>query len=417
MKLRSIVSSVLTLSLLAGCTGGTFTVPVVPTEPISSAQPQPAPSREPIALEQVTANGLVLRLLELEAAAHPGENVILSPLSIEMALGMAATGSAGKAREDLERLLGMDVDALNALLGRYMELSSREGSPLSLANSVWFNEKLEGLVKNDFRNTMTGSYRAQEGFFTPLSQEDAATINGWVKEKTHDKIDSILTFRDLKEETLAVLINALYFNGKWTDPFEDYQVIDGTFKASDGDQEARLMSDVVGTYFQSQGFTGFSRSYEEGYEFIGILPDDKGPADLSKLDLDGFLSSETQAYDVDILIPKFELEYAASLVETLTGLGLGSLFEAGSMEGLLTDKALEQGWTAWVSDVVHKTYMKMYEEGTEAAAVTAVMVECGATAVHEPPQRKQVYLDRPFAFLIRDAYGQVVFCGTVNSVK
>lgn len=418
MKRRSILAAALILSLLTGCAGGSFSVPVTPVDPDPAPNQSPAVSgQEPPALEQVTANGLVLRLLELESSAHPEENVILSPLSIEMALGMAANGSAGTAREDLERLLGMDADRLNTLLEGYMELDHRGDSALSLANSVWFNGKLEGLVNDSFRHTMAGGYRAQEGFFTPFSEADAGTINGWVKEKTHGKIDSILTPRDLKEETLAVLINALYFNGKWTDPFEDYQVIDGKFKAPCADQDASLMCDTVGTYFQSEGFTGFSRSYEEGYEFIGILPDAEGPADLSKLDLDAFLSSESYAYDVDIQIPKFELEYAASLADTLTGLGLGSLFEDGSMDGLLTDSAREQGWTAWVSDVIHKTYMKMYEEGTEAAAVTAVMVKCGATAVHEPPQRKQVYLDRPFAFLIRDAYGQVVFCGTINSVK
>lgn len=411
MKRKRLLPLVLSLSLLAGC--GRMYVPVLPqTSP--APQPSPGESAQPVELEAVTPNELVLRLLESERSQHPGENVILSPLSIEMALGMAANGADGAAKEALETLLGMDAGQLNALLKPYLQ---RGDNTLSLANSMWFQTSLKDLVDQDFLDTLTEVYAAGEGAFTPGSQSDAAAINGWVKEKTRGKIDSILTAENLQADTLAILINALYFDGKWADPFEEGQVSDGKFHAAGGDVNAKFMSQWLDTYFETNQATGFAKAYEEGYEFIAILPKAEGSVDLSALDIDAFLNSETRAYDVDIRLPKFEVEYSASLVNTLTALGLGSLFEDHALDGMLTEEARAGGWEAHVGDVLHKTYMKMYEQGTEAAAVTAVMVECTMAAMPVAREVKQVYLDRPFAFLIRDTQsGQVVFCGVMERV-
>lgn len=410
---KKLLVSVLALALLAGC-GGKLYAPVGILDP-KSPENSTKPSGEPVVLEKVTPNGLVLRLMELEKGKAPEGNVILSPLSIEMALAMASNGAAGEAAEAMETLLGMGPEQLNDLLGPYL---LKEDNTLSIANSMRFNESMKGLVKADFQETLRTVYAAGEGTFTPGSQADVDAINGWVKEKTHDKIDSIIGKDSLSQDTLALLINALYFNGKWTDPFEAWQVYDETFHAPAGDREARLMNGWEEDYFETEWGTGFAKAYEDGYEFIGLLPKAQGAVDLLGLNIDEFLASRTGAYDVHIKIPKFELEYATSLVDTLSGLGLGSLFDPGSLNAMLTDEALENDWNAWVSDVLHKTYMKMYEEGTEAAAVTAVIVDCATAAMPVERETKEVFLDRPFAFLIRDTQsGQVVFCGIINSVE
>ncbi len=410
MKRKSIIALALALSLLAGCGGGMY-VPVNPITPAPTGTDQP---REPVTLEKVTPNGLVLRLLEGEYAQHAGENVILSPLSIEMALAMAANGADGQAREAVETLLGMDAATLNTLLSAYLQ---KEDDTLSIANSMWFNADLNSLVDKDFKDTLVKNYQAGEGAFVPYSDADAAAINAWVKENTREKIDSIVTADALTADTLAILVNALYFGGKWVEPFEEWQVSEGQFHAQGGDQDAQLMSQRLGTYFETEGFTGFSKPYQDGYQFIGILPTEEGPVDLSTLDIDAFLDSETGAYDVDIRIPKFELDYSASLVATLKSLGLGSLFDVGGLNGMLTDAAVAGGSEAHISDVLHKTYMKMYEDGTEAAAVTAIMVRC-TSAMPVEKEVKEVFLDRPFAFLIRDTHsGQIIFCGVINSIE
>ena len=405
---RKLIAATLALTLLTGC-GGHY-VPVWSDKP---DDPQPSPSqgpREPVAVEKVTPNGLVLRLLELECEKAGEDNVILSPLSIEMALGMAANGAAGEAEEALETLLGLKAEQLNTLLGAYL---LKEDNTLTMANSMWFNENMEHLIKEDFTAALREVYDAGEGSFAPYSQADADAINAWVKEKTHDKIDSIITPDGLTEDTMALLLNALYFNGKWTSPFDKRDLTTEWFHAPAGDEMVTYMNRWLGTYFETEWGTGFAKDYEEGYEFVALLPKSEGGVDLSWLNLDEFLATRTGAYDVSIKIPKFELEYATSLRDTLTDLGLGSLFDATSMNAMLTDEALATGRGAHVSDVVHKTYMKMYEEGTEAAAVTGVIVT--ADSAPAPKEMKEVFLDRPFAFLIRDtASGQVVFCGVIN---
>lgn len=412
--MKKLIAATMVLSLLMGCMAGYM--PSIPIEtPKIDADDAPDPSRQPVVLEKVTPNGLVLRLLELENGKDPAGNVILSPLSIEMALAMAANGAAGEAAGAMETLLGLTPEQLNGLLGSYM---AREDNTLSMANSMWFNGSMEPLVREEFKNSLREVYAAGEGRFTPGSQADADTINSWVKEKTHGKIDSIITPDGLTGDTLALLINALYFNGKWVEPFEEWQVSEEVFHAPDGEQKAGFMTAWLGTYFETDWGIGFAKDYEDGYEFIALLPKAVGAVNLRELDMDGFLASRTGAYDVNIKIPKFELEYSTSLVETLTGLGLGSLFEDHALDAMLTDEAQAGDWEAHVSDVIHKTYMKMYEEGTEAAAVTAVIAEATAAAMPVERQVREVFLDRPFSFLIRDkGSGQVVFCGVINSVE
>jgi len=407
-KWKPLLSMTVALSLLTGC-GGQSVV-----QPEGTPTSDPVQSVPPVHAEQSVIHELTLRLLKTESAQKPHENVILSPMSIEMALGMAANGAAGDAKATLNTFFGLNSDQINLLLKPYLE---REDNTLSIANGMWFQEKMNPLVVQSFKDTLSHVYHAEEGGFTAGSADSVQEINRWVNRQTHGKIPTIVTKDTLSDDTLALLINALYFNGKWEDPFEDYQVSDGLFHTSKGDENAEFMSQTLGTYFETDTATGFSKRYRDGYEFIGILPKEEGEDVLSGLDLDAFLRSETYDYDVEIKIPKFELEYSASLKQTLTDLGLGSLFEDHSMDGVLTDEAKAEDWQARITDVIHKTYMKMYEEGTEAAAVTTVVM---AATMAMPVQKevRQVFLDRPFAFLIRDTEsGQIVFCGTIHSLE
>lgn len=427
MKRTAAMSLTLALlfNLLSGCAAGAKEFTARPTAPQATAPaelapapaqslpPAPEPSPDEERARQAAANRLALELLRAEYEQKDG-NVILSPLSIETALSMAAEGAWGEAKEALEAL------------GLGAALSQDDGdSVLSIANSMWFNETLDGKVSQSFKDTLSAQYGAEEGFFTPNSADSVQKINGWVKKNTRDKIDAIVTREALSDDALAVLINAIYFGGEWADPFEDWQVSGRTFYADNKKggalQDAELMEGGVKTYFETALATGFAKGYKNGYEFIAILPKAAGAQGLEEvltgLDLDEFLQSRTWEYDVNIAIPKFELEYANSLRETLTGLGLGSVFEPHALDGVLTSEALALGDTAWVDDVLHKTCMRMYEAGTEAAAATVIGFTRGTTSISHREQRA-VVLDRPFAFLIRDVdSGRLVFCGAVNSVK
>jgi len=402
MKPVKLTALALALSLaLTGCAGSETYRLFLPEE-----------TKEIVSMKE-NGQEQAVELLRLEAQAHQGENVILSPLSIETALAMAANGSQGEAREALEKLFGMDVKTMNGLFSACLE---GEDDTLSIANSLWVNESMEGDISQSFRDTLAENYAAQAGSFRALDAASAGRINSWVRDRTRGKIDAIVDQSALSPDLLSILLNAVYFNGKWTKPFEKYQVSDGFFRAPEGEQEAKLMSQRLKTYFENDWATGFAKDYEDGYEFVGILPKEAGAVDPEAMDLEGFLDSRTGAYDVDIQIPKFELRYESTLNDTLAAMGLESLFGEGSLNGMLTPEAVDDGVNAGVSDVIHKTYMKMYEEGTEAAAVTGIMV--ATTAMPVARQVKEVFLDRPFAFLILEKEtGQVVFCGVINSVK
>lgn len=423
MKRSAVISLALALSLLAGCAAGAAENPILPAAPETVITPPveavstPVPTQTVLSAEK-SSGRRTLELLNAEYAQADG-NVILSPLSVETALAMASEGAFGEDAEAME--------ALGLSGGQGSRLSRDDGdSVLSIANSMWFNEKLDGKVKREFKATLANEYGAEAGFFTPNSPGSVDEINGWVKEKTHEKIDSIVGRDALSDDALAILINAIYFGGEWTEPFEANDVRTDKFYADSKQgvniQTAELMRGAVKTYFETGLATGFSKGYKNGYEFIAILPKAAGAQGLEEvlagLDLDEFLQSRTWEYDVNVAIPKFELEYAHSLKSSLTALGLGSLFEPRALDGMLTPEALELGDTAYVGDVLHKTYMKMYETGTEAAAATAVVIKYGTTAFAAPREYRQVILDRPFAFLIRDMErGQIVFCGAVNSVE
>lgn len=397
MKRNAVLSLALAAALcLTGCGGPT---PAVPDRPASAA---PVSGEIRAFSSPLDAAG---RLLALETAQHPGENVILSPLSLELALCMAANGAAGEARTALEALLGGDTDTWNA--AAKASLAERDDT-LFLANSMWFNEGLKEEVSPSFRAVLSDVYGAEEAFFRP---GDAGALNRWVSRATRKRIAAILTDDALTEDTLAVLVNALYFNGEWTAPFEHGQnVREGTFSGTGGSEDAEFLVGEEHIYFETDRASAFAKPYKNGYEFVGILPKAGGVPDLTCLDLDALLDSRTGEYDVSIGIPKFELTYAASLKETLAGLGLGSLFADGSMNAALREGS---AYTAWVDDVIQKTYLRMYEKGTEGAAATAVVNKCGSAAPREP---KEVFLDRPFAFLILGGE-QVVFAGTINTLK
>ncbi len=164
MKKKSLLPLALSLSLLAGCGNIPATI---------SATPVPHPSQEPSRVdkvEQLSDNDLVLRLMESEQSKNEQGNVILSPLSIKMALGMAANGAEGEAKTALETVLGMDSKKLNDSLSAW---TNREDDTLSIANSMWFNESLDGCVNQDFKDALTQAYQAGKGIFRAGSAASA----------------------------------------------------------------------------------------------------------------------------------------------------------------------------------------------------------------------------------------------------
>jgi serpin B len=232
-------------------------------------------------------------------------------------------------------------------------------------------------------------------------------INAWVAEKTHDKIDKILneTYADM----VMVLINAIYFKGTWTYEFDPQDTADGTFHAPDGDQTVKMMH-MHGelSYQENADFQAVDLPYgHELFSMTVFLPKaGKSVDDIVAMLTDENWSAWMAGFNVeelDLSLPRFELEYEKKLNDVLIALGMQDAFTpvVADFSGIKPDHDM------WISEVKHKTYVKVNEEGTEAAAVTSVTVVDTAVGPF-------MNVDRPFLFVIHDKNSKaMMFMGKI----
>ena len=369
------------------------------------------PQYYPIELsESNTVNSI--RLFDLISADK--KNAMFSPISLNMALGLIEAGAGGDTKAALDSYL--QTENYPDFAQRYMQLAEEkytsEGKQngyknvLEIANSLWADHALP--LKTDYKKLVSDKFDA-EIQSVDFSDKDKTLgkINGWVNKKTHKMIPTIL--QDYSDDTAAVLINTVYFESAWVkewsinkDRKQAFTLFDGTVT------ELPLMYKTVGSYFENDSATAFGYRYKNGMEFIGILPKETGEFTLESLDIPSLLESESREYDVDAAMPTFAFDSAFSLKDALTAAGLGVIFddEGADFSGI-SEVSL------YVSEILQKTRIELDENGTKAAAVTAIMTN--GNAAPEQKERKSVELNRPFAFLIYDKNeGQILFMGKVT---
>lgn len=359
-------------------------------------------------------------------ADDPGENVLISPASILFALDMAAMGAEGETYDQIAALIcpGASKEDLNEMAEDYMELLT-ESDEMKIANSFWANEATLTLrdveIKEVYLDLLEDSYDAE----TRILDFDGAAleeINEWVDDKTDGMIDEII--REFPDDAFIYLINAMAFEGKWAEDYEEYQINeDGIFHNRDGLEEtAKMLSSTEFCYMESDAATGFLKYYEgEQFAFLAILPKDE------EILLEDFLANfNGDAYrtfyesmsqeDVITLTPAFTFAYDNELSVLLRSLGMTDAFSEDLAD--FASIAEADGFRFWISRILHKTFIELDESGTRAAAVTAIEMKNEACAIVDYEEPKQVILDRPFVFAIVDTEtGQPVFMGTVNSVQ
>ncbi len=356
-----------------------------------------------------------LALFRQTAAQDQGQNLLVSPLSVMTALNMAANGAGGETLAELEKTLGsgLKVADLNAYLHTLTErLPNTEQSRLHVANSVWVNNLVREQVKRPFLRNMLAYYGAGINA-CDFDQAGIDAVNNWVKEHTEDMIDSILDEPD--PQILMVLLNALAFDAKWQEPFEESRVQKTAFTRADGAKtDCDMMRGEERLYLEDKNTVGFIKEYAGGgYRFAALLPDEG----VSMADYVASLTPEklsalfagARRTPVITGLPKFTFDYSVTLNDALKALGIRELFDANACD-LSAMFPREVG--SFVSDVLHKTFIEVNTEGTRAAAVTAVVIEKNAILF----DAKTVILDRPFVFLITMGDANVpVFIGIVNT--
>ncbi len=360
----------------------------------------------------------------------PEENCIISPVSIDLALSVLAQGAAGKTQKAI-------LDALNLTNFDAAQIAEHDSDLLrflaqtdpnitfEVANSILVSR--DHKLKDDFANSNRWAYDAEirdEDFHSPGAIQN---VNRWVAEKTHGKIPTIVN--EFPANTLALLLNAVYFKGNWNTEFDEKKSRPWNFITLDGQKkQTTMMSDCrIIPYMKGDGFSAVKLSYgkENKSELWVFLPDQKPQLGKkgSSEDFIGLakkiirkdwtlLDSSFKDTLVELLLPKFKCEIKHDLKRCLRQMGMGNIFEEDADFSNMFE--LKSGQNACVSEVKHKTFIEMNEKGTEAAAVTAVKMVPIEYVEPRESRSTPFTADHPFVFGVRNREtGAILFMGAI----
>jgi serpin B len=344
-------------------------------------------------------------------AARPG-NVFCSPYSVSLAMAMLYGGARGDTEQQIAEGMHFTLPqedlhpAWNGLDLALQDPSAATGMSLEVVSSIWGANDLS--IRDEYLDLLALDYGAGLGLldFAGDPEGARATINAWVSDRTHGRIVDLLPATAVTDDTRFVLTNAIWFEGDWANPFEATETEDETFTRNDGSTvEVPMMSRLGGyAYAEGDDYQAIELPYEgRTASMVLVLPADLGALeqDLDAGALDAIVSSLEPA-QVQLGVPRFSFESRFDLLNALGDLGMTDLDDLGgiSSEPLLVDAAQ------------HQAFVAVDEEGTEAAAATAIG-GAGAAAPGDDPIR-EMRLDRPFLFFIRDvATGTILFLGRV----
>jgi serpin B len=355
-----------------------------------------------------------------ELKAHPG-NLFFSPYSISSCLAQVYEGAAGQTAAEMQAVLHLPADAsvrrpAFAALHNQLEVPSSEFQ-LSVANALWFQQAYP--IEADFAKTLRQFYGSQAVSldFSAANSQATDTINKWVKRETRGKIGELFGPGSLSKLTRLVLANAVYFKGEWVHKFDRQATIDMPFRTGSGaSSPVPMMSgidkDARFHYTEDDALQAIELPYEgERLAMLVLLPRALELAAAEAALAPGKLQAlraGMQEQPVKVYLPKFKLETSYDLQPPLLALGMHSAFspEISDFTGMVKSNDL------YISDAVHKAYVDVYEEGTEAAGATGV----GLTWKSKEAEPIVFLADHPFVFAILDRQtGLILFLGRVEN--
>ena len=357
----------------------------------------------------------IFELMKHCSESADGKNVLISADSVLLALEMTAAGADGNTLDQMLQTMVPNADHASAFQFAVDRMHSLQNDSLQIANSIWINQADSHSVYEDYLNYVERHFDASISVI-PFDDQAVNTINNWVADKTKERITKLLD--QLDSDSLMVLINAMAFDGKWQQTYEDSKVREHDFRNGNGETTTTdFLFSTESIYLHNADATGFIKEYDDGkYAFMTILPNDENVdintfvANMSADDYWEFWDSMETDCKVYTRMPEFESEYDIQLNEVLKTMGMEDAFNEARAD--FSNMSLDP---VYISKVIHKTYINVNREGTEAAAATAVVMEKGEIAA--PEISYNVYCDRPFAYAIVDMdTGLPVFLGTVETV-
>lgn len=380
----------------------------------NEAQETPIPDSEKSAAIVTADNQFGFELFKkINASLDEPKNTMISPMSVSLALAMLYNGADGETKAQMQKMLhktGLTPDDLNQ---SYKDLVAALVShdpkvELSIANAIYYRNTFD--VKSTFVSTNQNYYQAEvEGLDFNNATATLNTVNGWVNTHTKGKIDKII--EQVRPETIMYLLNAIYFNGEWKYRFDPKNTFEMPFTKEDNStiQVPMMMIENPFNYYSNNDFQLLEMPYGSGkYSMLVFLPKDgKTTNDVIALlnpeNIEGWLGQMTEVKK-EVYLPKFEFKFNDSLVDDLMALSMTDAFNGNAnLTGISEEAQLV------VSEVMHKTYIKVDERGTEAAAVTGITID--VTSVGPDNSFRA---DHPFVFAIREKDTQaILFIGKV----
>lgn len=385
--------------------------------PHAESLPKQQTSHHTVNAKLVAANTrLSFKLFSQILKQQPNDNIFISPASVAIALDMVYNGAKGETQQAIAQTLelqGMSSQELNqanaALKATLKNLDPKV--QLSIANSLWARE--DEPFKAEFIQNIQSFYQVEVKKLNFSNPTASSIINDWVKQSTNGRINKIVD--RVEPDTIFLLLNAIYFKGNWTEPFakeatqtRPFTLLNGTYKQIPMMRQQKL---GVFPYYENEMFQAIGLPYGEGRLSMYIFLPHPGIslktfyANLSAENWQKWMNQfDFSVGEIKLSLPRFKLEYSIELKDVLKALGMEIAFGSEADFSAMTPSSL------WLNKVKHKSCVEVNEEGTEAAAVTAV------GGVRSGPIEMSV--DRPFFLAIRDNQtGSILFMGSIVEPK
>lgn len=402
---RSILLALLSLLLLSGCREDQKIQPVAGGQASEAA----------FAVNEFAVD------LYRNLAADEG-NLFFSPASISTALAMTWVGAGGETAEETRKVLHLGPDRKQVLANFSQLLNGLAGSDstftLNVANRLWGQQDFS--FKSDYKSHIKtyfgGGFETVD--FRSRPDEQRLTINQWVARQTENQIQDLLPAGSITNDTRLVLTNAVYFLGDWVFPFPEKRTRDENFHAPDGSivQAPTMKLEKSLSYYSDDTLAMLALPYQgDNLEFLVVLPHDRqGLSNIEKTLSQVSLEQNIQAMRPQIMevwLPRLDLSQQFNLNNVLQQLGMKQAFslQQADFSGMSDQSGLS------ISSVVHKSFLKVDEKGTEAAAATGVSIAVTGMPMPSDPPTKFI-ADHPFLFLIRQTdTGAILFMGRMDN--
>ncbi len=360
-------------------------------------------------------NNFSMNLFKSVNAEDQAKNVFLSPVSASFSLGMTMNGADGNTYEEMKNTLGfsdLSLEEINATYGALIEelYNVTDGVEFNLANSIWYSNQFS--IQDEFRQLNENYFNAKvEELDFGNAENTLNTINGWVEDQTENRIKDLI--KELDPNACMFLINAIYFKADWKYQFDEESTQESPFLISDDEAVSCEMMNIKSNFKfqQANDYDAVELPYgNENYAMLLVMPKTEPINDFVDIinsavvnDIIANLGEDS----VNVALPKMEIEYEKKLNDVLKSMGIVDGFDANVADFSKMFNEMDGG--IWIEKVKQKSFLKINEEGTEAAAATSTQMNYESVS-------DEVYLtfNRPFIFFIMEKRtNTILFCGKI----